>query len=73
MLRHQLPATQSQSSLLGARALVNEEVEAYRALVSALRKLPDGDGLMPFPEVVKLEQWAEVRLAAQELVRWLTE
>jgi hypothetical protein len=72
LLLDELPAKEPEQ-LLGYVLLVKEEVEAYSALVSALRKLPDSEGRMPFPEVVKLTQWTEVKLAAQELVRRLTE
>jgi hypothetical protein len=71
LLLSELPADDP-GQLLGYVLLVKEEAAAYGALVSALRELPDDEGRMPFPEVVKLAQWTEVKVAAQELVRWLT-
>ncbi len=72
LLLSELPADDP-GQLLGYVLLVKEEAAAYGALVRTLRELPDDEGRMPFPEVAKLAQWTEVKLAAQELVRRLTE
>jgi hypothetical protein len=71
-LLHELPADDP-DQLMGYVLLIDEEVEGYRKFVHALRALPDGDGTMPFPEVVKLEGWPVVRQAAQQLYDCLSD
>jgi hypothetical protein len=71
-LLDELPADDP-DQLMGYVLLIDEEVEGYRKFVHALRALPDGDGTMPFPEVVKLEGWPVVRQAAQQLYDCLSD